>query len=357
MQAQLKEEMKAALEAEEQPLQPESPGGGGGGGEAPKTSGEVQARLEQLEGLAAERLAELEAAEEEKYMMSSDLEVLQKRILTLTLTLTSEANPNPNPLPGVARGAGGRQRAPEALLRGPDEQGAAAARDARELRRAADRGMLPSYHPPMLRRTADRGADRTVLPSYHSRVDTAALTCSLLTPTLTPTLTPNLTPNPTPTLTLTPTPTPTLPLTRWRSSSTSRSYRRLVTIRWRRSWGATMHTVRSRRCRHARYLVITPKLLAAGTLPSYHPIPTVGSTRCRLLPTPCGLGQRPDPNPNQPNPSPNPTPTPTPGCGQGQGPRAGQATTGVGEGDQPGALPRYHHRLWLLLTVTRESDQ
>ena len=95
MQAQLKEEMKAALEAEEQPLQPESPGGGGGG-EAPKTSGEVQARLEQLEGLAAERLAELEAAEEEKYMMSSDLEVLQKRTPTLTLT---KPNTNPNPTP------------------------------------------------------------------------------------------------------------------------------------------------------------------------------------------------------------------------------------------------------------------
>ena len=77
MQAQLKEEMKAAMEAEEQPLQPESPGGGG---EVPKTSGEVHARLEQLEGLAAERLSELEAAEEEKYMLSSDLEVLQEEL-------------------------------------------------------------------------------------------------------------------------------------------------------------------------------------------------------------------------------------------------------------------------------------
>ena len=61
MQAQLKEERKAALESEEQPLSPE-----GGerrqameGGGAPA---EVQARLEQLEALAAERLAEPEAA-------------------------------------------------------------------------------------------------------------------------------------------------------------------------------------------------------------------------------------------------------------------------------------------------------
>ena len=57
MQAQLKQEMKAALEAEEQPLSPQGGGdrrqaeGGGGGGEAPKTSGEVQVRPAQLEGL------------------------------------------------------------------------------------------------------------------------------------------------------------------------------------------------------------------------------------------------------------------------------------------------------------------
>ena len=58
----------------------------------------MQARLEQLEALAAERQTDLEAAEEEKYMLSSDLEVQreeladanahQKRALTLTLTLT-----------------------------------------------------------------------------------------------------------------------------------------------------------------------------------------------------------------------------------------------------------------------------
>ena len=40
----------------------------------------MQARLEVLEREADERAAELEAAEEEKYMLSSDLEVLQEEL-------------------------------------------------------------------------------------------------------------------------------------------------------------------------------------------------------------------------------------------------------------------------------------
>ena len=40
----------------------------------------MQARLEQLESVAAERQAELEAAEEEKYMLSSDLEVPREEL-------------------------------------------------------------------------------------------------------------------------------------------------------------------------------------------------------------------------------------------------------------------------------------
>ena len=40
----------------------------------------LQVRLEQLEAVAAERLADLEAVEEEKYMLSSDLEVLQEEL-------------------------------------------------------------------------------------------------------------------------------------------------------------------------------------------------------------------------------------------------------------------------------------
>jgi hypothetical protein len=40
----------------------------------------LQARLEVLEREAEERAAELEAAEEEKYLLSSDLEVLQEEL-------------------------------------------------------------------------------------------------------------------------------------------------------------------------------------------------------------------------------------------------------------------------------------
>ena len=40
----------------------------------------MQARLEVLEREAEERAAELEAAEEEKYLLSSDLEVLQEEL-------------------------------------------------------------------------------------------------------------------------------------------------------------------------------------------------------------------------------------------------------------------------------------
>jgi len=82
MQAQLKEEMRAAMDAEEPPESAEAqPNDEFGARPAdPKNNAELQSRCEQLEAAVGERQAELEAAEEEKYMMSNDLEVLQEEL-------------------------------------------------------------------------------------------------------------------------------------------------------------------------------------------------------------------------------------------------------------------------------------
>ena len=83
MQEQLKLEMRAALRAEEIATSPEGKPAVGrtdatDNGATP--GGEVQARVAELEAAAIERGAELEVAEEEKYLLSSDLEVLQEEL-------------------------------------------------------------------------------------------------------------------------------------------------------------------------------------------------------------------------------------------------------------------------------------